>query len=79
MFHVGDGVFHVGAGVHVRRPRREATVTATKAYVHSRHELRVPRRGTRDASSLRNAQVVQTRPWLALTSQLRNCVGEEVR
>ena len=72
MFQVGDGVFHVGAGVHVRRPRREATVTATIAYAHSRHELWLPRRGTRDVSSLRNVQVVQTRSWLALTSQLRS-------
>ena len=62
--------FHVGAGV--RRPRRGATVTASIAHAHSPPQLWPPRRGTRDASSLRYVQVVQTRSWLDRTSQLRS-------
>ena len=45
--------------------------------------LWLPGHGTRGASLcfsvLRNVQLVQTRPWLDLTSQQRTLVGEEVR
>ena len=48
VFHVGDGVFHVGASVHDRRPGHRVRVAVT---VHTRAHSRPELWGSRAAAS----------------------------